>query len=200
MKKNERSLPVSPSKAIFIAIAIAGNLLVLDQPLDFDVFFTGVMLAFLVEDAFNARGPVTLVIAGYSFWNAGQRFLDTGVTATVLVFTVIGVGALLVSLRRFSQGTSPGTDRQSDAYVDLVVIRRVFNELQNGPRTTDELTNELDHAESRVEYAVDFLTTRNFVTLDGDSVRLSEGADSVFGHVRIRVSTVLSSLFGRNSA
>ena len=195
---SDRRLPVA--KGILVTLTILINVLALNHTPSFDVFFTGLLVAFLLEDLFETRGPVALVIAGFAFWNATQSLYRPLERLWAVVFVTIGLIAVVIGSRQLMRDRIDEQRANDAAYVDVVVVRRVFNALRDRPRSVGELSRELDHTESRIEFAVEFLEERNFVSRDGDIVRLRENADGVFDYARITAVTTYNSLFDRHSS
>lgn len=185
--------PPSGAKVALVASAAAINLLALEHGLEFDVFFTALLCSFLVRDALGREGPVALVVGGYALWNANSRF-ETIYSVDALAFVTLGIAALGYGVHQLRTDRIENSASKDDQLLQLIIVRRVFEELRTGPQTIDQLNSTLNHPESRIRTAVQFLADRNFVLREGDRVSLRAEADGFTGYVRFTGRSLLETL------
>jgi hypothetical protein len=162
-------------------------------PTHFSIFLAVFISAYIIDDTFQFSGAMLLAAGIYPLSVGVVSVFQSGITSLALGLLAVGLSVTLAAgyVIKARQTRKPDPSG-SEAYVQMVVLRRVHTELQDAPKTIEELSLALNHTESRVDEAVEYLYARNMVDKRNGEYHLSAAARSFVGRTRLSLRAFLS--------
>lgn len=167
-------------------------------PLHFSVFLGLFMISYVIEKIIKFKGIALLFVGIYPAYLSAMSLWQDGVTMLNLALLIVGLLVIAAAIYTLEpqQDLEPESDG-SEAYIQMIVLRRVHDELQDGPKTVDELSTALNHTEQRIEKAVKYLHARNMVDERSGKFRLSPSARTFTGRLRLNLKVIISKKLSR---